>query len=266
MPTIAVEAVPLVRKNPPLRGDISLHPAMPVRGGRGVMLSQHRDVEGEAVDQLQLKRAGFEHIGAVAAEAAPATVPRCRDSRRFRRAARAVARNVARSAPSFVDLPVGAGDPEHSGHWGLGFGPSSSNVADDLGAGLAGRAARRDAARDRCAELPGDSTSAGISRQSACCRVAERNLGGDRIAHPGIVVPGEDFCARRPASAMGGGRGPDRARPRTADAATRQKLSTTIIGRLPQLQGRQPGDRQDQRDDPESGSRFLDSSQPICSK
>src|SRR6266851_8515666 len=58
---------PLMRENPPFRGDIALHPAVPLEMVRGDV-EQHRDVEGEAADQLQLKRAGFEHVGALAAE------------------------------------------------------------------------------------------------------------------------------------------------------------------------------------------------------
>ena len=123
----------LMRENAPFCGDIARHPAMPVEMvWRDV--EQHGDIEGERVDQLELKRAGFEDIGAVAAER------RQRQSRRAEIAADlhlppCGGQNVAdqRRRRRFA---VGAGDPDIAC---IGPRPAEQlDIADDFGAGRAG--------------------------------------------------------------------------------------------------------------------------------
>ena len=102
-------------------------------------VEQYRDVEGERGDQLQLKRAGFEHIGAVAAER----------HQRQRRGAEIAAdldppfggsQDVAeqRRRRRFA---VGAGDADIASR---GLRPAEQfDVADDLDTGRAGMHHRR---------------------------------------------------------------------------------------------------------------------------
>ena len=181
----------LMRKNAPFGGDIPVHPAMPVEMVRGDV-EQHRDVEGERVDQLELERAQLRAHRCRRCRAAPATAPAVPRLPPISTRRPALAEDVAdqRRRRRFA---VGAGDADIAR---LGLCPAEQlDVADDLRSRPRGRAGPPDAARDSCAGCLATGPARRCPRQSACGEVAERDLAGDRVARRGIVVPGEDLGA-----------------------------------------------------------------------
>src|SRR5262249_30030536 len=101
--------------------------------------------------------------------------------------------------------------------------------------------------------MPGDSTSAGMLRQSA----VERSWSGTSRASASrsFALSSQASTSAPPAASASTAARPDLASPKTPTRRPR-KLSTTIMADLPQLQCRKAGNRQDRGDDPEANDDF----------
>ena len=185
MPITAAAPAPCAGEDALLGRDIPVHVAVPVEMVGGDV-EQHRDIEGERLDQVELKRTRLQNINPVRAER------RQRQRRRAEIAAdfdplSGLAENVAdqRRRRRFA---VGAGNPDITRR--RLRASEQFDIADDLDPGLAGThhcrmrlgKGQRDAGRQH---------QRGNAPPVHACRIDQVHLAGDRIAHLGAVIPGQ---------------------------------------------------------------------------